>query len=58
VNAEMEDEADVWAGSLDSLYIDLTAWRNVVRSASFVWNARRTRMSSSGYVNKTDVTPD
>ena len=48
MNAEMEDEADVWAWSLDSLYIDLTAWRNVVRSASLVWNARRTRISSRG----------
>lgn len=54
----MEDEADVWAGSLDSRYIDLTAWRSVVRSESFVWNARRTRISSKGYVNKTDVTPN
>jgi hypothetical protein len=36
VNADMEDVEEVFAGSFASLYIDLTAWRRVVRSASRV----------------------
>lgn len=48
VKAEMDEVADELAGSCASWYIDLTAWRNVVRSASLVWKARRTLMSSRG----------
>jgi hypothetical protein len=36
VNADIEDVEEAFAGSFDSLYIDLTAWRRVVRSASRV----------------------